>query len=129
MNIPSNVRMLARAADQAREGYFAGRISFDEYDNTSTEFSDALETWKDSVCPVTDDDLDPEPPEPGDIYDGADGLGIITPHGQWRVSEDQALRLIQGLSSMLHARLTRPWSADDPSSILSRGARTPQEEA
>lgn len=129
MNIPSNVRMLARAADQARENYRAGRISFDEYDDISTEFSDALERWKDEVAPVDDEDFDPEPPEPGDIYEDADGLGIVTPHGQWRVSEDQALALLRGLTTMLHERLTRPWSAADPSTILSRGARTPQEEA
>lgn len=128
MNIPFNVRMLARAASRAREDYFAGRISFDEYDDISTEFSDALEAWKDGVCPVSVADLDPEPPQPGDIYEDADGLSIVTPHGQWRVSDEQAVALLRGLTTMLHERLTRPWSAADPSTVLTRGTRHPQED-
>ncbi|MDN6706754.1 hypothetical protein [Corynebacterium glyciniphilum] len=101
MNIPFNVRNLARAADQARENYRAGRISFDEYNNASTEFSDALERWKDEVAPVDDEDYD-EPFEPGDICTTDDDrLVICTDDGSWTVTQDQALRLIRGLSSLM----------------------------
>lgn len=122
MSIPLNVRELAVATDRARDDYHAGRISLDEWTRISEEFNDALEAYKEQVCPAYDD-LDPEPPKPGDIYEDADGLGIIVPLGRWRITDDQALHLIQGLSAMLHARLTRPWSADDDSTILSRGTR------
>lgn len=122
MSIPLNVRELAVATDRARDGYHAGRTTFDEWTRISEEFSDAVEAWKDEVCPI-DDDLAPEPPQTGDIYDGPDGLGIITPYGRWNVEPEQALRLIQGLSSMLRFHLTQPWSADDDRTILYRGTR------
>jgi hypothetical protein len=125
MSIPLDVRELAVATDRARDDYHAGRISLTDWTHVSDEFNDALEAWKDDVCPV--EDLEPHSPQPGDIGENADGLSIITPHGPWNVTDDQALRLIHGLSAMLHARLTRPWSNDDQSTILTRGTRTVQE--
>lgn len=101
MNIPSNVRMLARAADQVREDYRAGRITFDQYDDASTSFSDALEAWKDEVAPVDDEDYN-EPFEPGDICTTEDdGLIICTDNGNWTITRDMGLRLIRGLSSLM----------------------------
>lgn len=60
----------------------------------------------------------------GDIVDGPTGLGIVLPAGEvWHLSDEKALSLMRGLSTMICHRLTQPWSADDESTILSRGIR------
>ena len=60
----------------------------------------------------------------GDIVDGPTGLGIVLPSGEvWHMSDEKSLSLMRGLSTMICHRLTQPWSADDESTILSRGAR------
>lgn len=60
----------------------------------------------------------------GDIVDGPTGLGIVLPAGEvWHLSDEKALSLMRGLSTMICHRLTQPWSADDESTILSRGTR------
>lgn len=101
MSIPNSVHELAVATDRARADYYAGRGTFDEWTRTSDEFNDALEAYKDQVCPVDDEDYD-EPFEPGDICTTEDGrMTICTADGSWTVTQDQALRLIRGLSSLM----------------------------
>lgn len=66
----------------------------------------------------------------GDIVDGPAGLGIVLPAGEvWHLSDEKALSLMRGLSTMICYRLTQPWSADDDSTILSRGVRPVLREA
>ncbi|MGO1827046.1 hypothetical protein [uncultured Corynebacterium sp.] len=66
----------------------------------------------------------------GDIVDGPAGLGIVLPAGEvWHLSDEKALSLMRGLSTMICYRLTQPWSADDDSTILSRGTRPVLREA
>lgn len=64
-------------------------------------------------------------PEVGDISETATGLEITTPQGRWAITDEEALSLITGLSMMLQARLTRPMSSEDDSTILTRGHATP----
>lgn len=42
----------------------------------------------------------------GDIHATDDGLSIETPNGPWTVTEDQALKLITGLSVMVRHQMT-----------------------
>lgn len=65
------------------------------------------------------------PDEVGDISETATGLEITTPQGNWAIADEEALGLITGLSMMLQARLTRPMSSEDDSTILTRGHATP----
>lgn len=51
--------------------------------------------------------LDDDAESVGDISETPDGLAILTPHGWWEVSDDQALNLVAGLGMMLRQRLTR----------------------
>lgn len=62
--------------------------------------------------------------EAGDIYEREHGLTVITPHGDWDLHDEEVLKLITGLSTMLHHRLDRPWSDTNPSTILTRGRIT-----
>lgn len=64
----------------------------------------------------------------GDITEGMNGLNILTPHGWWELTDEEALMLNSGLGQMLRYRLTRPWSDDDQSTIITRGRRTYVEE-
>lgn len=57
----------------------------------------------------------------GDISETTTGLEITTPHGYWEITDEEALALIMGLSTMLQLRLTRPKSPGDDSTILTRG--------
>ncbi|CAB0804736.1 hypothetical protein [Corynebacterium diphtheriae] len=57
----------------------------------------------------------------GDIEENYLGVAVLTPHGWWQLTDEQALSLNAGLSSMMLSRLTRPWSSDDPSTIITRG--------
>ena len=50
-------------------------------------------------------------PAPGDIYETAEGLEVLTPNGSWKLTNNDALALIQGLATMLNARLARPLHA------------------
>lgn len=68
---------------------------------------------------VQDDDQEPE--EVGDIYATGNGLSIVTPWGDWQLTDEQVLTFIRGLAHMLEFRLTQPSSEDDESTILSRG--------
>ena len=72
-----------------------------------------------------EDNLDDVEPAPGDICTGAnDDLFITTPSGQWRLTLSEALSVSQGITAMVHHVLNLPWSAEDPSTILSRGTQT-----
>lgn len=82
---------------------------------------------------ITDNLLDPEegdvlPEVPGDVYSTDDGLTVVTPAGPWVINYEQAIKLNSALGAMLAFTLTQPWSADDPSTILSRGRRPVAEE-
>ncbi|AIU92220.1 hypothetical protein CpMRi49_08230 [Corynebacterium ulcerans] len=57
----------------------------------------------------------------GDIVENHIGVAVLTPHGWWQLTDEQALSLNAGLSNMINSRLTRPWSNDDPSTIITRG--------
>lgn len=61
---------------------------------------------------------------PGDIYEREHGLTVITPHGDWDLPDEEAMKLVIGLATMLHHRLTLPWSNTNSSTILSRGRMT-----
>ena len=56
--------------------------------------------------------LDEEPEAVGDIAETPDGLAILTPHGWWEITDDQALNLVAGLGMMLRQRLTRRTDLD-----------------
>lgn len=73
----------------------------------------------DNMC-LCDDDRD----EVGDIVENHIGLAILTPNGWWQLNDEQVLSLMAGMSNVIMNRLTRPWTNDDPSTILSRGRRT-----
>lgn len=68
-----------------------------------------------------EDDEDSRPAELGDVLENGDGIVICTPHAYWRVSDEEALNLLTGLAATVRGRLTRPWSAEDDSTILTRG--------
>lgn len=68
----------------------------------------------------------PDTEDEGDVYEVASGLEIVTPAGRWHLHDEEAIQLITGLSSMLHSRLTRPWSAENDSTILTRGRIHPR---
>lgn len=68
-----------------------------------------------------DDCPDRGTPNAGDVFINAYGLSVATPCGWWQLSEEDTLKLITRLTVSLHGHLTTPWSADDPSTILSRG--------
>lgn len=59
----------------------------------------------------------------GDIAEDSNGLAILTPHGWWRLTDEEVLSLNSGLGQMIQHRLTRPSSDDDQSTILTRGRR------
>ena len=64
----------------------------------------------------------------GDIAEDSNGLAILTPHGWWRLTDEEVLSLNSGLGQMIQHRLTAPWSDDDQSTIITRGRRTYVEE-
>lgn len=66
-------------------------------------------------------------PNVGDIIDGPNGLEIYTPCGYWPITVPQALHISSGLAIMVRDRLTRPWSLEDSSTVLSRGERTAED--
>lgn len=59
----------------------------------------------------------------GTVSEEGDGLSIATDKGLWYLNDTQALELATALTRGLRGRLTRWWSADDHSTILSRGVR------
>lgn len=59
----------------------------------------------------------------GDILEDGQGLAIVTPYGVWGLSTEEAINLNAGLSAMLLSQLTRPWSDEDRSTVISRGTR------
>lgn len=60
--------------------------------------------------------------QPGDVWETGNGVTIRTPGGMdWHLSEDQALALSVRLTSAVHDRLTRLYSNEGTSTILSRG--------
>lgn len=61
---------------------------------------------------------------PGDVLQDADGLAIITPRGEWHLTDEQILDLAANLTHSLRDRLSRPWSRSDNSTILHRGRRS-----
>lgn len=78
---------------------------------------------------ILDDDADDHLPEvPGDVYATGNGIEVVTPAGRWILTEEQALKLNSALGAMLAFTLTRPCSAEDPSTIISRGRRPVAEE-
>lgn len=77
---------------------------------------------------ITENDEDDTPEVPGDVYETDLGLTVVTPHGRWVINYEQAIKLNSALGAMLAFTLTQPWSADDPSTILSRGRRPVAEE-
>lgn len=59
------------------------------------------------------------------VSEDADGIHLSTRTGEVTLDVKQALAAVNLLSSALCHTLMAPWSEDDPSSILSRGQRTP----
>lgn len=83
---------------------------------------------RDCSCfpPSDDEDFEDDYVEwsEGDIVSDPAGLGIVLKSGEvWHMSDERALSLMRGLSTMIYYRLTQPWSAEDDSTILSRGSR------
>lgn len=84
------------------------------------------EDFTEELCDVCGRDVFEHPDDPvavGDILEDSQGLAIVTPHGVWELSIEDALALTSGLSAMLLSQLTRPWSDEDTSTIISRGIR------
>lgn len=65
----------------------------------------------------------PQDHQPGDVYETGHGITLHTPHGEFFLTEDEALDVASKLAFAVRGRLTRPWSNDDPSTVLSRGLR------
>lgn len=61
---------------------------------------------------------------PGDVVEDAEGIAVATHKGLWYLSDREVLDLTTHLVAALKNRLTRPWSAEDESTILSRGKRS-----
>ena len=72
----------------------------------------------DDVEPVHEGDTDVN------VWEDADGIHVATAAGSLPLDIPQALDAVTLLSAALNSTLRRPWSADDQSTILSRGTRT-----
>lgn len=59
----------------------------------------------------------------GEVRETGNGIVLTTPAGEFCMTELEALEIAGDLSSTVRHRLGRPWSNEDPSSILSRGLR------
>lgn len=84
------------------------------------------ESYLEEICDVCGRDVFEHPDDPvavGDILEDSQGLAIVTAHGVWELSIEEAISLNAGLSAMLLSTLTRPWSSEDTSTIISRGTR------
>lgn len=81
--------------------------------------------WECTSFPADEEELDEDDLIDVSVSEDADGIHLSTSRGTLDLDVKQALAAVNLLSSSLCHTLMAPWSEDDPSSILSRGQRTP----
>lgn len=127
MSIPQTITDLAQEVDQAAKGLRAGQVTVAEYDRIVENFDRTREQWiDDRLAEVEEVDAFDEEPgalRPGDVISSGRGIEIVTPAGHLVLDIPEALDTAMMLVSAARGDLTRPWSGDDDSTILTRGKR------